>query len=93
MSPAKLRQVLLAIAVLLSAAGLVMFLLSALEGERAATGVLQAFSPLLGGVWGAVLGARGHAPEKGKVLVWAMMGAFACTVLVGLGVVVVWPRL
>lgn len=93
MSPAKLRQVLLVLAGVLSAAALVMFSLSVSESERAASSVLQAFSPLLGGAWGAFFGARGEAPEKGKVVVWAMMGAFACTVVVGLAVVVVWPLL
>ena len=84
---------LLIIAGVLSVVGLLVFLVSAAESERAATSVLQLFAPVLGGAWGAVFGARGAKIERGTVLVWAMMGAFASVVFVGIGVVVVWPLL
>lgn len=93
MSAEKLRRALLVIAGALSVLGVALFGVNAMESERAATSVLQLFAPILGGAWGAALGARGEQIERGKVLVWAMMGAFISVVLVGLGVVVVWPLL
>lgn len=93
MSPAKLRRALLILAGTLSVFGVALFAANAMESERAATSVLQLFAPILGGAWGAVLGARGTELERGRVLVWAMMGAFVSVVVVGLGVVVVWPLL
>ena len=93
MSPSKLRRVLLAIAGLSSVTGLALFLLNAAESERTAVDVLQLFAPILGGAWGAFLGARGEEVERGKVLVWAMMGTLISVVAVGLGADVIWPLL
>ncbi len=93
MSPTKLRRVLLSIAGLSTVTGLALFLLNVAESERTAVDVLQLFAPILGSAWGAFLGARGENVERGKVLVWAMMGTLISVMVVGLGAVVIWPLL
>ena len=93
MSPTKLRRVLLIIAGLSTVTGLALFLLNVAESERTAVDVLQLFAPILGSSWGAFLGARGEDAERGKVLVWAMMGTLISVMVVGLGAVVIWPLL